>query len=623
MNKSVIRPRAGRANLLATLLLGVGSLATSLGAGYLNHADLTARTRKLATDHPELVRVESLAISAGRREVWRLELGAKAGPGVTNWPAMLVVAGAEGHDLAGSVIVLAWAESLLTEAATHEAVRRLLERTTIHLVPRLNVDAAEAYFDKPKLERAGTLSPVDDDRDGLVDEDAPEDLNADGLITAMRVQDPDGEFILDATEPRLLVKADRAKGERGAWRLLTEGTDNDQDEQWNEDGVGGVNFNRNFPYGYKFFEAASGRHPVSEVETRALADFVVSHPSIGIVFTFGAADTLSQPPKAEPGGKRPPTALHEGDLPILRELGKAWREALGLKKELPGAAEAGTFSDWVYYHRGRLSLAARPWSPALQMELVKAKGGEEAKGEKDAKTESSTATEKKDQPEPEAAAAPAPPADEPAAGRARGGGRRGGGDRPPAAKPPTESRTEEDRAWLKWVDENAPAAFVAWQEITHPDFPGRKVEVGGHAPFARSNPPEKLLDDLAAREAKFLTDLAGKLPRIGFRKAEAKHLGNSVYEITIQVENNGYLPTALAQGRVSNEVYPTRLLLDLEEQAFLAGSRRTMLGTIEGSGGRSETRLILRAKGRNAIQAEVVSMLGGSAKTTIQLPEAK
>src|SRR5205085_7544642 len=120
-----------------------------------------------------------------------------------------------------------------------------------------------------------------------------------GLITWMRIQDPEGEYILDPVDPRLMMKADKSKGETGAWKLLTEGRDDDHDGAFNEDGPGGVNFNRNFPYNYKFFTPDAGINQVSEIETRVLADFVVDHPNIAIVFTFGAADNLVQTPKVD------------------------------------------------------------------------------------------------------------------------------------------------------------------------------------------------------------------------------------------------------------------------------------------------------------------------------------
>jgi hypothetical protein len=507
-----------------------------------------------------------------------------------------VVAGAEGNDLVGTSVALGWVEALVASASTNASTKAWLDRVVVHVIPRLNADAPERFFLKPMTELTCTTRPVDDDHDGMMDEDGAEDINGDGVVTSMRVEDPDGDYILDATDPRVLIKVDKAKGERGAWRLMSEGVDNDKDEAWNEDGLGGVNLNRNFPFGYKFFDPASGRHPVSEPEVRALADFVVSHPTVAIVFEFGAADNLLQAPKSEPGGKRPPGALHEGDLPIFKELGKSWREALGLKKEMPGGNEPGTFNDWIYYHRGRLSLAARAWTPALQLEFAKQQQ-ERAKGTKDDK---------------------APKEEKPAKDE-----KETAGPKPEAGKPSPDSRSEEERAWLKWVDENAPEAFRAWKEVQLPDFKGKRVEVGGLIPFARSHPPEPLLADLIEREGRFLTELAGKLPRIAFRKVEARNLGSGVFELRIQVENNGYLPTMLAQGKVSGEVHPTRLVVHLADKDFLSGAPRTTLGSIEGSGGMIETRLTIRPGSKKSVAIDVISMLGGTASTAVELPEVR
>ena len=249
----------------------------------------------------------------------------------------------------------------------------LLKTTTLYVVPCLNPDATEHFFAEPKIERTTNDTPDDEDHDGLTDEDGCEDLNGDGLITLMRVEDKERQYILDPNESRLLLKADPFKGEQPVWRLLPEGIDNDRDKRWNEDGPGGTNFNRNFPYGYKYFAADAGIHPVCEDETRALADFVVAHPNIGIVLTYGAADNLRKTPKraASAGRSRPMDAISDKDIGYYEAFGKLYRARLGLSKELDGASEPGTFSDWMYFHRGRLSLAARPWDPALAVALAK------------------------------------------------------------------------------------------------------------------------------------------------------------------------------------------------------------------------------------------------------------
>lgn len=572
---------------------------------YLRNDALAAKLRTFAEGREAFVRLRSLVDTAQSNGVWLVELGQGTDEERARRPALLVVAGLEGNDLAGTVSVVAWLDHLVRSHETNEATRKLLETTTLYLLPRVSADAAERFFTRPRMESGVNNQPVDDDHDGLVDEDGPDDLNGDGLITWMRVKDAEGDEMPDPAEPRLLVKADRTKGEVGAWRQLSEGRDNDGDEAWNEDGPGGVNFNRNFPCNYRFFAPGSGRHQVSEPETRALADFVVAHPNIAVAFTFGAADNLVQTPKAEPP-KRPPTAIHEADAGYFRELGRAWRDALGLKKELQGTGESGTFSDWMYLHRGRLSLAARPWTPALQLELAKGNAkGEEAKPKVEA-------AEERKEPRPAADAkdtrsAGTPPRPEKSALK-------------PAEKP--EARNEEERAFLKWADANAPELFVPWKAVPHPDFPGQTVEVGGWAPFAWTNPPEKFLDGLALSQAKFLTDLAGRLPRLGIRRVKVKPLGESVFDVTVQIENTGYLPTALAQGEVSREVAPTRVVLNLDDKAILSGTRRVMVGPIPGSGGMKEVRWVILAKGVDGVTVEIVSALAGTVRKSIELKES-
>lgn len=569
-------------------MAGVAASAASVEKSYLDNKPLVSRLKELAREHKGFIHATEVCESAGKHEVWRLELGTGSAGERAKRPAMLVAAGIEGNDLAGTAAVLAWVESLARQQATNEAVRKLLDSTTIHVWPRLNPDAAQKFFAKPLLETSTNGRADDEDHDGLLDEDGPEDLNGDGVVTWMRVEDPDGEWMLDPVDARLLVKADRVKGERGAWKLFSEGRDNDGDEQWNEDGPGGVNFNRNFPYGYKFFAPGAGRHQVSETETRALAEFVVVHPEIGVVFSFGAGDNLSQTPKGD-APKRPPTALHEGDVGWYRELGKAWREQFGVKKELTGVSEPGTFGDWMYFHRGRLSLSARAWFPQLQLEMAKASAKETKEGDEGKKAEETKS-------------------DKPAA------------DKKPGGKE-NDSRNEEDRAFLKWVDQNSPQAFVAWKAFEHPDFPGKRVEVGGFAPYAKVVPPAGVLSNVVAQHGNFLTDLAGRLPRVAIRKVETKALGESVFDVTVTVENAGRLPTSLAQGSTSREVHPTRVRLKVDRKALLSGDPTETVGALQ-PGESKEIRWVVRSKEKK-LGVEVISMIAGRAETEVELKEGK
>ncbi|MBC8470728.1 MAG: hypothetical protein H8D56_14745 [Planctomycetes bacterium] len=574
--------------LLVTITLLTMQTGIARPATYYDYKSLRKHLVSLAKQDPNLVRVDSIAQSIDKRKVWVVEVGKGAEDNRKKRPSILVLAGIEGNDLTGSSIAVSWLEQLIKQFRTDHKITELLETTTIYVIPRLNPDAAEHFFIEPKFETSANNKPVDADHDGLMDEDGPEDLNEDGLITWMRVEDKEGDYILDPVDKRLLLKADNLKGEVGAWRYLSEGIDNDHDEEWNEDGLGGVNFNRNFPYNYEFFASDAGVHQVSEAQTRALAEFVIEHPNIGIIITYGAADNLLKTPESapDPDRRKPMISIDEKDLGYYKVMGEIYREAIGLNKELENTSCPGTFSDWMYFHRGRLSLASRPWSPSVAVEISKSAEEEE----KDEQEKTGDNDEKKKNAD---------------------------------YKKDKDKRNENERKELKWFDEHAPRAFIKWQSIEHPDFPGRNVEIGGYAPYSLTNPPANMVEEVVGRHTDFLTTVIQRLPRIGIRRVETKHLGQGTYDIEIHVENTGFLPTSLAQGQTTREVYPTRLVMDLDDEHFLSGTRITTLPVIPGSGGMVEARYIIYAPNRKKIDFEIISMLAGQVEGTINLEKSR
>jgi hypothetical protein len=148
------------------------------------------------------------------------------------------------------------------------------------------------------------------------------------------------------------------------------------------------------------------------------------------------------------------------------------------------------------------------------------------------------------------------------------------------------------------------------------------VEVGGYRPFARTNPPTSMLADIAAKQGDFLTELVQRLPRIAVARTECHLLADSLYEIEILVTNTGFLPTSLAHGETTKEVYPTRLVLDLEPPCFLAGAKTTFLPPIDGSGGTTKARYTVRVPDRKEVRFQVISMLAGRVEGTVELLKA-
>ena len=280
----------------ALVLLGLALAAGPSGAQespkYRDHAALTSALQALAGGHKLAARLSSIGKSRGGRDIWALEIAVPGGVAPEKRPALLIAAGFEGDHLAGTEIALAAARALLESAGSDAAIKDRLAASTVYVVPRVNPDGAEGFFAPVKTGRRTNLAPRDDDNDGRVDEDGPEDLNGDGLITVMRVKTAGGEYMIDPDEPRLMKRADPKKGESGAFRLFLEGTDNDGDGFINEDPPGGVDINRNFAHDYPYYKPDAGPHMVSEAESRALMDFVIARRNIAAVLTFGESDNL-------------------------------------------------------------------------------------------------------------------------------------------------------------------------------------------------------------------------------------------------------------------------------------------------------------------------------------------
>ena len=174
-------------------------------------------------------------------------------------PTILLVGGLDGVSTAGAEAVLRVTDELLG------APERLPAGVAFLAVPWANPDGlARQQVDGTGGGRNDLAH--DDDGDGAVDEDGPDDLNGDGLITTMLLADPEGGWLLTDDEPALPKRASSAAGEQGAYRWLSEGKDDDGDGLYNEDGLGGVVVGKNFPHAFTMWTSDSGRWAASTSE---------------------------------------------------------------------------------------------------------------------------------------------------------------------------------------------------------------------------------------------------------------------------------------------------------------------------------------------------------------------
>ncbi|MCJ7681940.1 MAG: hypothetical protein MUP70_14510, partial [Candidatus Aminicenantes bacterium] len=251
--------------------LGIGLQAAELSFDrYLNPGDMEKTLRNLVNNNPSVSVLHSLGRSFGGREILLLEIGPETGRKEKSFPAVFVAADMEGTVPLAGMAALYLARTLI------ETPEKRNDRTW-YILPAGNPDAAARLFSRPLEVNPRNARPHNDDMDEAVDEDGPDDLNGDGIITQMRVKDPQGMWMPVPDEPRLMKRADPSKGEKGIFKLYPEGLDNDGDGSINEDGPGGINVGINFPHLFKFFMPTGGRWAGSEEESFALLKFFSEH----------------------------------------------------------------------------------------------------------------------------------------------------------------------------------------------------------------------------------------------------------------------------------------------------------------------------------------------------------
>lgn len=104
----------------------------------------------------------------------------------------------------GCTAVLDFTNTVLAGYAVEDdAMVRLLETSTLYIVPRLCPDGAELYLTTPYTCRSTPIlwPPMPADIPGF----RQEDVDGDGHITMMRIPDPGGNYKISSADPRMMV----------------------------------------------------------------------------------------------------------------------------------------------------------------------------------------------------------------------------------------------------------------------------------------------------------------------------------------------------------------------------------------------------------------------------------
>jgi len=492
---------------------------------YHSYEETASLLKTWAAKYPDLVDLYSAGQSFEGREIWQLTITNKKTGKDTDKPAFFLEGGRHAGEISGIEASLYFVHHVLSGYGTDPALTALVDSKALYVRPNNNPDGNTLYHLTAQTLRS-TVRPFDTDADGLLDEDAGEDLDGDGFIRQMRryVGPGKGNAAKDPKDPQGRAMRRVPQGQ-GDYETFPEGVDNDLDGRYNEDGIGGLDLHRNYPENWRPMSEATGRgyaqggageFPLSEPETRAVFLFLMTHPNVGLAQSLDTAVPM-----------------------ILRGPSTASSED-GMYPE--DAALAAKFD------RKGMEITGYPWAGDTYHVYATRGGGNPTTGE--------------------------PPRDSPIFGHGPdfgysyygviwygdeiwNGGRFTDYDK--------DGRVDEAET-LRWLDENrlGKGDFQPWTPFKHPQL--GDVEIGGLNPkFWGQNPPPDMIEDWARKEAMFNLYLAQQLAQVKIASVTVSPsaTGAGVYEVKAVVTNEGLIPTALDIAKRVKIVRPDSCTINL------------------------------------------------------------
>jgi len=325
-------------------------------------ADTHYLLQEWAKAYPNLTKLYSIGETLTGTPMMVLEITNKQTGRAEDKPAYYYDGNIHAAELTGAEVALHYAWLLLTKYGSDERITRLLDTRTIYIRPKFNPDGADIALTTPNALRS-TPRPYDEDMDGLLDEDPGNDLNKDGIITEMRVKNPAGRWKISGDDARVMVEREPNDVAGDFYDILDEGTDDDGDGLYNEDGIGGIDMNRNFPrnWGLESEQKGAGPYPLSEPETRVTIEFLNSHRNItGIFHGHTAAGFLYRLPSTTNWDN-----FDMEDQRLILELSDMYATTTGQKVvpsySNPRLHRHGTLISWGYWDYGVVGFVPEFW----------------------------------------------------------------------------------------------------------------------------------------------------------------------------------------------------------------------------------------------------------------------
>jgi len=504
-------------------------------SSYPDFNELTQFLKRFSAAYPSLAELKSAGKSLQGRDLWFMEITDFSTGEPETKPAVYMDGNMHAGEVTGASICLKTIQFLLEKHDKDPSITSLLKNYAFYIFPRVSPDGAEYFLKTPYYVRS-VLRPYPflEEQDGLY----PEDIDGDGQILQMRIEDPEGIWKVSRKDRRLMLKRGLSDKEGPFYNIYTEGLIRNY--------VGGeiklapprygLDLNRNFPANWSPMQSGGGPFPLSEPESRAIADMVREHPNIGVrVCYHTAVGTINRP-----FNTKPDTEMPDKDLAAYKILGKLGKELtnypmVSVHDEFGTKNNPlkGTSLEWHYEHMGLFSFVFEAWNVEQRAGL----GGFERKipanrtGKRYVRTE------------------------------------------------------EEDLKLLQWNDEVLGGeGFKKWEQFgDHPQL--GNVELGGwKRKFTLMNPPAKLLESEIDNDMMFGIKVAELLPLVRLSSAKITPLGKGKYLVSIRVKNIGFFPTYLTeQSLLLGRANSVKVELEIKAGGELISLARQDIGHLEGT----------------------------------------
>ena len=514
---------------------------------YFLYDELTTHLQGLAETYPHLAHLQSIGKSWQGREVWCMTLTNEATGSHDSKPAFYIDGHIHAEEVATSHTAIYTLWYLLENYGQDADASWLLDNMTFYIIPRINPDGAEISLTTGHHWCGnGRYLPGEEQTKGLVQKD----MDGDGLIVQMRIEDPTGEWRIADADRRLMVQREPGEVNKGPYyRLYREG---EIRGEW--DGVTfeiekprDGNLNRNFPAGWRpdFRQYGAGDLPLSEPEAKAIADFLLTHPNISGMQCYHTHGGVH----LRPSLVEPDSTIPRFDLAVYERIGAMGTELTGypvisVYEEFttdPDKPRVGSLMQWSYDEFGIITFSTELWNPELAAGIEN-----------------------------------------------------------PAKYQVRARSTEDEVALLHYNDEHLGGkGFVDWHPFDHPQL--GTVEIGGwtHMYTFRNPPPvsvavsetaKKFLFDTIHTNCLFTLKHAMTTPRIEIQSLTVEQVTEDLFKMSAIIANDGFLPTHLTQRALQHETAePIQVTLAGSDIEIVIGKGEEDIGHLAGRDERTAT----------------------------------